>query len=163
MTISLREVAFRSKEYDSVLDLRYRVLREPLGLRFKDEDLAREKDDFHLAAYQGDQLVACLLLSPVSNTEMRMRQVAVEPALQGQGIGRWLVKEAESFARERGCERFRLRARETAVPFYRSLGYLVEGEGFSEIGLPHRVMRKDLIPAQDAKDPNKSPVESKRH
>ena len=52
-----------------------------------------------------------------------MRQVAVVNDLQGQGIGKALVKYSEALAQRLGSCRMILHARETAVAFYERLGY----------------------------------------
>jgi predicted GNAT family N-acyltransferase len=37
-----------------------------------------------------------------------------------------------------------LHARATAIDFYKRLGYSVCSEEFTEVGIPHRIMRKQL-------------------
>ena len=74
-----------------------------------------------------------------------MRQLAVRPDSQGEGIGRTLVRYSESFARDRGYQEIFLHARETAVTFYRKLDYELEGDQFTEVTIPHYYMRKNLI------------------
>lgn len=140
----IREVAFGSPEHASTIELRREVLRRPLGLDFSAEQLAGEEDQIHLALLHGDEALACLILVAHRDGEAKMRQVAVRPDLQGQGIGRQLVEASEAFAIRRGLTRMVLHARETAVPFYERLGYAVEGEPFEEVGIPHRRMSKRL-------------------
>ncbi|MBL8040446.1 MAG: GNAT family N-acetyltransferase, partial [Chthonomonas sp.] len=65
-------------------------------------------------------------------------------SLQGSGIGALMVAESERMARELGFARMVLHARETAVGFYLRLGYACEGESFEEVGIPHRLMQKEL-------------------
>ena len=75
---------------------------------------------------------------------VQMRQVAVSEKKQGRGIGRDLVRFAEALVwAERGDEIF-LHAREPVIEFYRSLGYVGEGEMFTEVGITHIKMRKVL-------------------
>ena len=133
-----------TKEYDETVALREEVLREPLGLAFSQEELAGEKDSFHLASRDGDQLVACLVLKPLDEKRLMMRQLAVREDFLKKGFGRELVSYAESFARERGYGEIALHARETALGFYEKLGYDAEGDSFIEVGLPHLAMRKKL-------------------
>jgi GNAT superfamily N-acetyltransferase len=57
----------------------------------------------------------------------RIGMLSVEPGLQGKGIGRRLVAEAESFFRNHGCVFSELRLvdlRRELPPFYRRLGYV---------------------------------------
>ena len=57
---------------------------------------------------------ACLVLKPLDERCIKMRQLAVGKSSQGKGFGRELVKYAHSFARERGYAEIVLHARETA-------------------------------------------------
>jgi predicted GNAT family N-acyltransferase len=144
MTRCFSEVAHGSGEYEATVKLRRQVLREPLGLDFAPADLSNEASDHHLIASEDGKLAACLILVPLEGGTIKMRQVAVEPGLQGRGIGRELVRFAEEFAREHGFTRMTLHSRATAVPFYEKLGYECVGDEFVEVTIPHWEMRKAL-------------------
>ena len=133
-----------SHEYEQTVALRNEILRKPLGLSYDPAELAGEKDSFHLALRKGDELVACLVLKPLDERCIKMRQLAVGKSSQGKGFGRDLVDYAHSFARERGYAEIVLHARETARGFYEKLGYQLEGNPFTEVSLPHLAMRKKL-------------------
>ncbi len=130
-----------SSEYEQALELRRRVLREPLGLVYTDQDLAEEIEQIHIGAFEGERILGTLILVP-HGSEVRMRQVAVAPEFQGRGIGRDLVMYSETLAKESGFSRVILHARETAVKFYEGLGYACEGGEFTEVTIPHRAMSK---------------------
>ena len=138
------EVTYGSSRYDETLELRREVLRLPLGLDFTPEQIQEERADFHLAIVSPAAVVACLVLTPLSELEIKMRQVAVLPPMQRGGIGTALIKFSEDFAREKGFRRMVLNARDTAVPFYLAQGYDIEGEPFVEVSIPHRHMSKQL-------------------
>lgn len=142
--LSFRTLHHGSADYLETVALRDDVLRRPLGLVFTPEQLGAEAGDIHLAAYLDDALAACLILVPLDNGEVKMRQVAVRQEMQSQGIGRSLVEESERVARERGFTRMTLNARLTAVPFYERLGYTAIGPEFLEVTIPHRRMEKEL-------------------
>ena len=133
-----------SGEYEEAVVLRDEVLRKPLGLSYDPAELAREKDSFHFALRDGSELVACLVLKPLDERCIKMRQLAVRESSQGKGLGRELVNHAESFAKGRGYAEIVLHAREMARGFYQKLGYEAEGDSFTEVGLPHLSMRKKL-------------------
>ena len=133
-----------SGEYEETVALRDEVLRKPLGLSYDPAELAGEKDSFHFALREGAELVACLVLKPLNERCIKMRQLAVRESSQGKGFGRELVNNAHSFARERGYAEIVLHARETARDFYEKLGYEAEADSFIEVGLPHLAMRKKL-------------------
>lgn len=142
--LEIRVVAHGSPPYEETVALRFRILRKPLGLIFTPEQLAAESNDVHLAAYVNGSLAACLVLSPLGEGAVKMRQVAVDEGLQGQGLGTALVERSEDEARKRGWTLMTLSARETAVPFYLRLGYDLVGEPYEEVTIPHRKMQKRL-------------------
>lgn len=143
--IILKLVPHGSDLYNKTVDLRFRILRKPLGLNFSEEQLAAEVSDFHFALLKHDDLAACLIMSPQENGDIKMRQVAVAENLQGQGLGRKLVQFTEAWCRESGFKRIVLHARQTAVQFYLSQDYQIVESPFLEVGIPHRKMIKNLI------------------
>jgi predicted GNAT family N-acyltransferase len=144
MQIAVREVKYGSFEYDQEVALRDKILRKPLGLQFSKADLDQDVKGIHLAAFNENKMIACLILTPISEVQIKMRQVAVESSLQGSGVGRQLVAASEVKSKELGFLEIVLNAREAAVPFYLKLGYEVHGEPFAEVNIPHRKMRKKL-------------------
>lgn len=136
-------IVFATPEYDEALHLRDRVLRQPLGLSYTEAGLSEEYKDIHLACFnEQSKIVGCLLLTPIDEKKVQMRQVAVEPELQGKGIGRNLVEYFEMYAQRLGFEEIILHARDIAIPFYEHLGYESFGEPFEEVTILHRNMRK---------------------
>lgn len=144
MQTKFKVYPFQSTEYLLALLLRYKILRVPLGLTFSAQDLAKDQSDFHLGLFEGETLLACLILTPQAEGKMKMRQVAVDEHLQGTGIGSELVRFSEGFAREKGFTYIHCNARKTAVPFYLKHGYTISGDEFSEVGIPHYYMEKEL-------------------
>ncbi len=142
--IQVGVIKYGTQLYDEIVALRFEVLRKPLGLFFTDQQLAAEKDFFHFGAYDGDELVGTLQLVPEAHGKMKMKQVAVDPARQGQGIGAIMVAAAEEFARDKDFIIMYCHARDTAVPFYERLGYRKVGDIFEEVSIPHWEMEKHL-------------------
>jgi len=142
--LAICEVVHGSPEYWATVDLRDSILRRPLGLQFSAEELDAEKDSHHVVCYRGDRLVGCLVLRPLESGDVRMRQVAVVPELQRQGIGKALITYSEALARQNGYRRMILHARDTAVGLYEKLGYSRLGDQFEEVTIPHWKMEKSL-------------------
>lgn len=139
------QIEFGTPEYDEAVKLRYKVLREPLGLDFTSEELALEYDHFHLAAYDPrSQLIGYLLLTPRGEKSIQMRQVAVEPVFQRRGVGNGLVRFSETFIKKFGYTEMILHARDTAVAFYEKLDYKKVGVPFEEVGIRHFKMVKKV-------------------
>ena len=142
--LELGEVDYGSNLYREVVALRRHILRTPLGLDFTAEQLWAERADFHIAAYLDGELVGCVVLTPVDESTVKLRQMAVRSDHQGRGLGARIVAFAERLAAQRGCREIVLNARETAVPFYKRAGYAVTGEVFTEVTIPHLRMFKRL-------------------
>jgi predicted GNAT family N-acyltransferase len=143
--LSIQRVLHGSADYELSVQLRREVLRWPLGLEFSQQELEAESHEIILCGFLQDDLVATLNLVVVrSPNGLKMRQVAVRPDLQGKGVGRTLVEFAESVGIAAEASFIQLHARDTAVAFYLACGYSIEGEEFEEVGIPHRLMVKNL-------------------
>lgn len=90
------------------------------------------------------RLVGTLILTALSEAEVKMRQVAVEETWQGKDIGARLVAFAEDLARRKGFRKVVLNARKSVVGFYEKLEYERIGGEFIEVTLPHQKMGKKL-------------------
>ena len=141
--IHFREYAHGSPDYAGAVELRHEVLRRPLGLTFDPADLAAESSDIHVGGFEGSSLVATLTFTPHGEV-VHMRQVAVAPDRQGQGIGGNLVEFSEARVLAAGFKKVILHARVTVVPFYERLGYSCVGDPFEEVTIPHQAMEKWL-------------------
>jgi predicted GNAT family N-acyltransferase len=142
--MALKQIDHGSKEYQQMVALRREVLRKPLGLSFTADELAKEKDDILIAAFDDDEMLACCLLTKMDNKCLRLRQMAVQDNLQGKGIGASMMNFAELIARDKGFRKLIMHARKTAVGFYEKLGYKLVGDEFIEVTIPHYVMEKKL-------------------
>ncbi len=142
--MKIREIAFRSEAYNEELKLRDKVLRKPLGMSLYDENLEREAGDIHLGSFIEGQLVGVLILTPLTQVDIKMRQVAVEETYRSKKVGSRLVGYAEQNARTSGYTKMVLNARATAVTFYEKLGYHVISNEFKEVGIPHFKMMKNI-------------------
>ncbi len=142
--IIIKKVFWYSKEYLATVELRERLLRIPLGLRFAKQEIEQEHNELHIAAFDGRTLLGCVVLSPFGQSIMKMRQLIVDEPFQGKGIGTKLVRFTEDLAvRQRAVSLF-AHARKTAVPFYQKLGYSVVGDEFIEVTIPHFKIEKQL-------------------
>lgn len=139
-------IDFGTPEYDECVQLRYDILRKPLDRVFYEEDLALEYDSIHIACYDYRtlEIVGCLILKPMGNSILKMRQVAISDSVQGKGIGTIMVQYAEAHASRLGFVKMELHARITAVNFYLKNRYKKKGKVFQEVGIDHLYMFKML-------------------
>lgn len=142
--MALKIVDYGTEEYQQMLKLRDEVLRKPLGLEFSDDELEKERQNMHMAAYEDERILGCCMLVEEDPETVRLRQMAVVNDVQGKGIGRALMQFAENLARDRGYKRITMHARKNAVGFYEKVGYRKKGKEFEEITIPHYVMEKEL-------------------
>lgn len=142
--MALKIIDHGSPEYQQMVDLRFALLRKPLGLSFTPEDLSAEKNDILIGVYEDDKLGGCCILTETDSKTVRLRQMAVSAGLQGKGIGRALMSFAENLARDRGYRRLTMHARKTAIGFYEKNGYRISGNEFEEVTIPHFEMEKEL-------------------
>lgn len=146
------QVVVEEIEPEATYDLRRRVLRQHLPA--PEVEVAypadREPGSFHLGIRDDDVVVAIASFSvePAPGREersaVRLRGMAVDPAVQQRGLGRALLDAARDLLRRDGVELCWANARERALPFYEALGFAAEGDVFTSLGLPHRVVVLDL-------------------
>ena len=100
------DVEFGSSRYKELLDLRYKILLQPLGLKFLDSYREEEASYLHIGCIESstDELIGGLILAPIDAEEIRVMQVAVDVVHQGEGIGRKLIEHAIKTAKEIGYD-----------------------------------------------------------
>ncbi len=108
--------------YPEELELRFRVLREPLGFPRSAVTFPFEAQSLHLVARQGGAVVGCVLFNPEDAHGGRLFQMAVTPSLQGRGLGARLVTALEAELQRRGFTHVHLHARAPRGPLLRAPG-----------------------------------------
>ena len=156
-SIQFVPIEFQSNVYGQAIALRHAVLRQPLGLAYSERQLAAEHDQLHFGMLRGDDLLACVSVILRSPTAAKIRQMAVDAAFQGRGVGSDLLCRVELELKMKGVQSIQLHARKVAVGFYERLGYVVTGEPFTEVTLPHIKMSKTIFDAFSVVDLVKDP------
>ena len=142
LSMTFHQIEFGSDEFHQECELRHQVLRVPIGLDLYAEDLSQERSQIHFGLFDGGAIVACAIAVALSETGIKIRQMAVSQKHQGQGHGRRLILSIEDYFRRKGRNYFTMHARLTAVAFYEKLGYVRTGLEFAEVGLPHIKIEK---------------------
>lgn len=143
--IVIKQIRTTDPEYTAMVALRDEVLRQPLGLSIKNDDLSKDLDTILFIAQEGERTVGCVILKPLDNRTAKLRAMAVTAEKRGSGIGALLVGELERFAAANGFETVEMNARMVAKGFYERLGYQAEGDEFIEVTVPHVLMKKSLV------------------
>ncbi len=148
--MKIQQIIFGSDYYFQTLKIRDLVLRKPLGLQLTPADTATDPQDIYFAILieeprQAAQVIGCLGLTTTDLPHiLRMKQVAIHPQYQKQGLGIQLVTTAEAYAKQNHVHEITLRARVEVMEFYQKLGYQPYGEVFESVSLPHLNMKKKL-------------------
>ncbi|HQV44095.1 MAG TPA: GNAT family N-acetyltransferase [Ferruginibacter sp.] len=140
--MGLKIIEHGSNEYRQMVQMRYSILREPLGLAFTDDELANERENLFIAAFDEDIMLGCCMLVKRDKNTIQLRQMAVNNNLQGKGIGASIIAFVESISRDKGFNKVMMHARDTSVGFYEKCGYKIKGDQFLELNIPHHVMEK---------------------
>ena len=144
--IKFIDIEFGSGRYQELLELRYKILLQPLGLKFLDSYREEEANFLHIGCIDNstNDLIGGLILVPIDNEEIRIMQVAVDVVHQGEGIGRKLIEHAESVAKEIGYSKIVMHAMLSVVGFYEKLGFKQDSDLFEEKGISFIRMVKEL-------------------
>ena len=116
-----------AEAFANYYDLRWRVLREPWTHLRESERDQLEGDAIHMGCWLGERLVGVGRLHFNSPQEAQIRFMAVEPGLEGRGVGSALLRELERRAMLAGATQVVLDARESANGFYEKHGYRIIG------------------------------------
>jgi GNAT superfamily N-acetyltransferase len=137
-------------ELAGIHDLRDTVLFKGRGRSGYDRHHPDDQspNNHFMGFWQDGELVGTLRVDLLDDETAALRLVAVEPRLQGRGIGRKMIVAAEQFISAAGCHRVVTNAASDAVQFYSRLGYEEArwddpGEG---AGGPIVPMQKQLSP-----------------
>ena len=136
---------FSDKPYVDLLLLRQSVLRTPLHQTFKLEELENEQDQHHVALVDNvSQRVLGGFLLKLLPDAAQLRQMVVDTAYQGAGLGSRLMQHAEQLTQTLGRNRLVMQARLSAAPFYQKLGYQRTSAPYKHVGIEHVDMAKQL-------------------
>ena len=149
---SILEIEHGSEIHLATLDARDRILRQPLGMRLSGEDTRGEEAQRHFVILQHGQPRAGVVAMAGAEREVRLRQMWVEPGFAGMGLGRSLLEQLLAKLAAEGIGQVVLHARKPVLGFYRKCGFVEEGEEFTEVGIPHRRMRRELSPETQSPD-----------
>jgi predicted GNAT family N-acyltransferase len=141
--MTFKEIIHKSEDWITAVRLREKILREPLGSRFTEEELEEEKNHIQIAGFLDNELIAAAVLVP-EGEQMKMQRVAVKENVRSRNIGSQMLEFCEKLAIDRNFKVMYCHARDSAVNFYYKNQYDKEGDYFDEDGIPHLKMKKIL-------------------
>ena len=133
------------EEWKNYFIFRWELLRKPLGMSKESLKDDREDSSYHLMGINDENdVIASGRVHFNNKKEAQIRYMAVKDSYKRRGIGSEIVIKLEDYASSKGAIRMVLNARENALSFYLSLGYIEKGPYQSDTGIPHSKMEKAL-------------------
>ena len=144
-----QKIIYRSpnsdQDFEKYYELRWRILRKPWGQPKGSEVNDRDDDAFHIMAEIDDQVVGVGCIHKIEGNRGRIRFMAVDDSLQGQGIGKKMMELLEEYAHQQKWTKIWLYAREIAWDFYLDQNYKIIGDGELLFGvIKHKIMEKEI-------------------
>jgi predicted GNAT family N-acyltransferase len=130
------------KKYD---DFRWEVLRKPLKISHIPLKDNLEDSSYHFMAITiSKKILACGRVHMNNEYEAQIRYMGVSDDIRRMGVGTSMVNKLEDKAKTLGAKYVTLNARNIALDFYKSLGYIEIEPYESDIKIPHTRMEKTL-------------------
>ena len=126
--------------------LTWRLRRDVLypGQKMFEMEMDEDADGIHFGAFKDNQLVGVVSLFQ-KDTDFQFRKLAVDPAVQGMGIGNRLLDYITKHAQDEGGTKIWCNARLSAIGFYLKSGFVQTGQTFSKGGIDYEIMEKMLL------------------
>ena len=120
------KIASTNQQLNSILKLRYEVLRKPWSQTIDSAtDQLEEKSINAFIQNNKGVFIACGRLQENENKIGQIRFMAVDQNYQGKGLGKLIITFLEEKAKELKLNKIQLQARENAVYFYKNNGYVM--------------------------------------
>lgn len=140
----LRIVISKEREvFHTAEKIRYQVFVDEQGFSSEIEVDDVDSHAFHVVAFDGEKPVGAARYFGDCDP-YHIGRVAVIPEYRGKGVGSYIMRKIEGFAKENGAKELTLGSQLRVEKFYASLGYERVGEEFLDEGCPHIEMRKAL-------------------
>jgi predicted GNAT family N-acyltransferase len=130
-------------EMQAALKLRHDVFCVEQGVPEQEELDGRDHDGIHLVAINAGEVVATCRILLIGSTAQFSR-LAVHSSMRRRGIATELLEMADEETRALGGRRIVLHAQTYAQELYERAGYRPRGRMFTEAGIDHIAMEKQL-------------------
>ena len=138
-----------SDEMKKYYHLRWKILREPLGLKEGTEKDDLEDKSIHRVVKIDNQIISVGRLHFIDDNKAQIRYMAVEDDFRGSGAGKLIVNEFLEISKNRNIKKLILYARESVIDFYKKLGFDIVQEAHKLANIQHFLMEKIIIRDKD--------------
>ena len=142
MQITVEEVTGQS-DFAICMAIRMEVFVFEQNVPAEEEWDAFDRTSQHFFARADGKPVATARLRDLDGVA-KIERMAVRKDYRGKGVGDALLEKVMEVARAKGFQKALISAQSYAVPFYEKLGFKVTSEEYTEAGIPHHAMERDL-------------------
>jgi predicted GNAT family N-acyltransferase len=139
-----KEIVINVGDLAAARAIRREVFIAEQGVSEAEEMDALDGECRHYVACIAGQPAGTARLRPYAPGVVKLERMAVSAGNRKRGIGRVLISRIEADAIAEGMREVVLHAQDHALGFYARCGYVIDGDGFEEAGIPHHRMRKSL-------------------
>ena len=139
------QTANTQTQIDDIINLRYDILRMPWNQPKETSTDGMEESAINAFIEDNYKVIACGRLQDNGGGVGQIRYMAVDADYQGKGLGKLIVDKLEEEAKKINLQTIELQARENAVEFYKSQGYVVKETSFKLWDIiQHYLMAKEI-------------------
>ena len=141
--LQIKQVTYQTEKAD-IRHIRTKVFQEEQGVAAELEFDGWDDSVVHLLAYFNGQAIATTRIRNIDDSTAKIERLAVLPEYRRRGVGKQLMETALKTIAPSQKSQVVVHAKEYATPLYQQLGFVVVGDRFSEAGIPHVKMLKQL-------------------
>ena len=131
-------------EIAAIAHIRTQVFQKEQGVSAELEFDGLDADAIQFLAYLNGKAVATARIREIDANRVKIERLAVLPEFRKQGIGKQLMESTLSVVYSLDKSKAIVHAQEYIASLYQQLGFEVVGERFSEAGIAHVKMVKQL-------------------
>lgn len=136
-------IAKNQQEKEICYQIRRTVFVEGQGIAEELDTDGLDDQAEHVIMYKDNQPAGCARLRYTENN-MKLERLAVLESFRGQGLGKELMLFVDEYAKEKQVDKVIMSAQQYLEKFYNSLDYQRDGDVFTEVGIPHVKMYKEV-------------------
>ncbi|MCC0178107.1 GNAT family N-acetyltransferase [Waterburya agarophytonicola K14] len=142
-SLQIKTVGYQA-EIAAIKHIRTKVFQEEQGVSAELEFDGLDADTTHFLAYINHEAVGTARIREIDRDTTKIERLAVLPQARKQGIGKKLMSAALEVISDQNKIRAIVYSQEYITPLYQGLGFEIVGEKFSEAGMSHVKMVKQL-------------------
>lgn len=138
------KIAETAEEKEIAFSIRKKVFVEEQGIPLHLEIDEYDQSATHFIVLENNEPIGAARLRLTDAVTGKVERVCVLPEYRGKHFGVSVMEAIEEHAKTLQVERLKLNAQTYAIPFYEKLQFGITSPEFTDAGIPHRAMEKEL-------------------